>query len=136
MSVKLKIFVVEDSKLFRLFLGNNLKMHDVTFVSSMKDINVLFDKLIEEGKSIEEYLNSYDVILLDYVLPDLFGPDFAEIARKTYNYHNIIIGMSNTTIQWATNLPNAINFFIYKQFMHDDLSCLPDLLLEIRSGLI
>jgi CheY-like chemotaxis protein len=111
------ILVVEDQALFADILLRLTKQHGIRLSHAESGNKAI--------KAIEE--NTPDVILLDLLLPDMDGLEFAQFVRRNENTKSVpIIAMSGEPRRRESSLQNGCNAFIQKPFR------LPELFSQIR----
>lgn len=107
-----KLLVVEDNKLNRLYLGTVLSEagYEVSFAGT--------------GNEALEYLKDHspDLILLDYSLPDMNGPEVLEIIRSENKTMPVIAVSGYTEAEIKQMSPSAkFDSFILKPVNNQDL---------------
>ncbi len=110
----IKILVVDDSKTFRSYIGNFLKLHYFNIFKASDGIEAL--KVIEEEKDIS-------MVLTDYHMPNMDGFELTTEIRKKYsNQEMAIIVLSSDTNNYTTSrfLKNGANDYLLKSFSRDE----------------
>lgn len=82
-----KLIVVDDSEIIRVTLVKFFNHHGITTLG------------FDDGSSALEYLknNNVDVVLSDIMMPDISGPDMAQVTQQNRSTPPIIVFMTGAS---------------------------------------
>ncbi len=112
-----KVLVVDDSKTSRLLISSLLERHYLNVDTASTGAEAL--ELINSNQD-------YDLVIADFNMPEMNGPELIVKIRNTYSRNELpIIGISTTgsgTIS-VQLLKAGANDFISRPFLHEEFYC-------------
>ena len=116
-NLKRKVLVVDDSKSSRLLIKSLLERHYLNVDTASTGAEAL--DLINKNQD-------YDLVITDFNMPEMNGPELIVKIRNTYSRNELpIIGISSTgsgTIS-VQLLKSGANDFISRPFLHEEFYC-------------
>ena len=112
-----RVLVVDDSKTSRLLIKSLLERHY---------LNVDTDSTGEEALDLLNQNKNYDLVITDFNMPEMNGPELITKIRDKYSRNELpIIGLSTTgsgTVS-VQLLKSGANDFIARPFLHEEFYC-------------
>ncbi len=112
-----KVLVVDDSKTSRALLQSLLERHYLQVVTACSG---------PEALEILDKENDFCLVITDYNMPEMNGPELIAKIREQYTRHQLsIIGVSTavTGMSSIKMLKSGANDFISRPFLHEEFYC-------------
>ena len=102
--IPLGILVVDDSELHRKLvirvLDSSFKHHQLkpVIIEANDGLNAIDVFQKQMGKSRSKLPSTIDIILMDYIMDQLNGPEAVKVIRKTYGFEGLILGVTGNAM--------------------------------------
>ena len=133
-----EILIVDDNSLAREILTEELKADNniITTTDSAKKAMALIENSYKKPKT-GKHPKPYDIILIDYLMPDMDGLKFAERIRKNKKYDNIdLILCTSDQNKGDSEILKNLGFsgYLLKPIRHNSLKIMTSILLHAKQN--